>query len=390
MFIILNRIGNSITGSIAGESFGVSFNQDKWDALKQLQAASEAVETTDELQLIVDQAKSLARETYKEIVEHKTPYLYVNPATGKFYLKVGTGDNSKVSSQPLPEAFVDRIVKSVELGIDVLPLVKAWSRFLRNPNYSYEKAVKFANYINTTYVDYTLVDSLMKDNGVSREVATERATGFQTPITQEGLICTYKVSRELDEKYVKDGDGGVKLVPMYDYDVDPITGETKSQIPQHVEERYFYPAVQGTDGGDAFFCGDLLGHIIRVGQVHRLENWSQVDCNDSRSCVKGLHCGNLDYIKGYQSQGTETHQVFVDPMNIGAFTNDGSGAIRVLEYFVYKSFAGPNRGIYHSSKYAAQTDKAFEASLEEAVAKYAEDEAARQERLAEKHALAVI
>lgn len=390
MFIILNRIGDSITGSIDGVSFGVRFSQEKYDALKQLQAASNAVESMEDLNQILDDARSLTRETYKEIVEHKTPYLFVNPATGKFYLKVGSGDDARVSSKALPEAFVVRVIKSVELGIDVLPLVKAWSRFLRNPNYTDRKAQKFANYINKTYTDYELMQKLVMEEGVSETVAQERSTGYQTPITQEGLICTYKVSKELTTKFALDDDGNEVTVDRYGKTIDEDSGEITKAVPEFVEDRIFYPAVQGLHGGDAFFCGDKLGHFIRVGQRHRLESWDQVNCDDGRSGVKGLHCGNLDYIRGYQNAGTETHQIFVDPMNIGAFTDDGTGAIRVLEYFVYKSFAGPNRGIYHSSKYAKLTDEAYEALFTEAVARFEEKRAEVAEAVAEASALVSI
>jgi hypothetical protein len=367
MFIILNRIGDSITGSINGESFGISFSEEKYSQLKDLKVQSEAVETIDELNAILEQAKALTQETYKEVVETSTPYIFVNKATGKFYLQVGSGADVKVSSQPLPQAFVDRIIKSVEKGEDVLPLVKAWARFLRNPKYTAAKAQRFANYLNKTYYDANLAAKLIHECGVSTEVAAERATGFQTPITQEGLICTYKVSDEITEKWVLDENGERKQVSRFTKSIDEITGEITEHKPEVVEDRIFQPAVQGTHG-DAFYCGDTLGHIIRVGQRHRLESWDQVNCDDSRSCVKGLHCGNLDYIRGYENDNTETHQVFVDPMNIGAITDDGSGAIRVLEYFVYASFAGPNRSIYHSSKYAALTDAAYEQMFAEAVA----------------------
>lgn len=389
MFIIVNRIGDSITGSINGEAFGVTFSQEKYDALLDAQKRANDVETMEELNIILDEARGLARETYKELVEHKTPYLYVNRGTGKFFLKIGEGDNSRVSNQPLPEPFVNRIIQSVEKGIDVLPLVKCWARFLRNPKYSEKKAWRFANYINKTYVDTKLATELIDKQGVSYDVAKERATGYQTPITQEGLICTYKVSAEVLTKYALDKDGNKTTVARYSKSIDEETGEISTGLPEFVEDRVFQPAVQG-DRGDAFYCDDVLGHRIKVGQRHRLESWDQVNCNDDSSCVKGLHCGNLDYIRGYQHDGTETHNVFVDPMFIGAVTDDGSGAIRVLEYFVHSSFAGVNRGIYHSSKYAAVTDAEYAKLFEEAVAKHEESMEEKAERLKDQAALRTI
>ena len=84
-------------------------------------------------------------------------------------------------------------------------------------------------------------------------------------------------------------------------------------------------------------------------------------------CVKGLHVGGLDYIRGYQRSGTETHNVFIDPMDIGAIPNDDTGAIRVMSYLVHSSFAGVNRSIYHSSRFAAISDAAFKKRVEAAI-----------------------
>ena len=349
-----------------GKPYGVKFSQEKYDTMKQIAEKAATVESVEELNALIAEFEPLTKESYKEIVEHKSPYLFVNEASGKFYLKVGTGDNAKVSKHPIPQGLVDRIVKSVELGIDVAPLVKAVGRFLRNPNFNPQKFTRFVNYINQQYTDRALRDKLMTEEGVSYEVATERATTYQTPITNEGLICTYKVSAEVIKKYALDKDGNKIQVDRYGKTINEDTGEISTSKPEFVEDRIFQPAVMGT-GGDAFYCGDSKGHFIKVGQRHRLESWEQVDCNDSRSCVKGLHTGNLDYIRGYQAPGTETHNVFVDPMFIGAITDDGSGALRVLEYFVHSSFAGVNKSIYHSSKYAAVTDAAYQEMFEKAI-----------------------
>jgi len=78
-----------------------------------------------------------------------------------------------------------------------------------------------------------------------------------------------------------------------------------------------------------------------------------------------LHFGGLKYISGY---GGEIHNVFVDPMHIGAIPDDETGAVRCLQYFVHSSLAGVNGSIYHSSTYAAMTDAEWDKMREEAVA----------------------
>lgn len=368
--ITLNRIEDSITGSVNMVTFGVRYTPEKWKTMTELKANADAAETMEDLKLIIEQFNILTKESYKEIVETACKDLLVNENTGHFYLKL---KNGKASLRAIPAPFVERILTSVEKGIDPQPVIKACIRFMKNPNFSDKKFDRFAKYVNYQSVDPVFRDKLMTEEGVSFDVATQRATVYQTPITQEGLICTYKVSKELLEKFILDAEGNRKTTARYGADIDEDTGEITKQIPAEVEDRVFYPAVQGLNGGDAFFCETFggtakLGHLIRVGARIYLEKWSQVNTNDDVSCVKGLHCGNLDYIAQYSRQpGVETHEVFIDPMNIGAITDDGSGALRVLEYFVHKSKAGENRGIYHSSKYAAMTDAQWEIMKAEAV-----------------------
>ena len=109
-----------------------------------------------------------------------------------------------------------------------------------------------------------------------------------------------------------------------------------------------------------------------------------VDCNDDRSCVKGLHMGGLKYISGISG---EIHNVFVDPMHVGAVPDDSTGALRCKQYFVHSSLAGVNGSIYHSSTYAGLTDKEWAEMLAEAVKVHvkalaaAKEDQARQESL---------
>ena len=318
-------------------------------------------------------------------METASPFIHVNKATGKFYLKSG----DKVSVHAMPKSFAERVLESVEKGIDITPMIKFWTRTLRNPNFTPKKAKRITNYIAKTFTDYAQVSALQSDQGVSESVAIERSTTTQTPLTQEGLLCTYKVSHEVFQKYALDEHGNTVQVPRYasskSIDEDTGTVTTTTEVPEFVEERVFEPAVMGTRG-DEFYCGDKLGHQIKVGQVHRLEDWYQVDTNDDISCVKGLHVGNLDYIRGYQNSGTETHLTFVDPMHIGAVTNDGSGALRVKQYFTYDSCAGAVKSLYHSSTYAALCDQEWEVMRQEAIELSNEIKAVEEEYVADNFA----
>ena len=355
----VNHIGESITGSVKGKSFGVAYSPEKFKQLQELAGFVNEATTVADYTTAVQSFLDATVEDFTTTVETACPNIHVNKATGEFFLKQG----DKVSVHAMPVSFAQRVLESVEKGIDVTPMIKFWTRVLRNPFFSPKKANKICNYVAKTYVDYELVDSLQDEHGVSKDVAVERATSIQTPITMEGLLCTYKVSTEVFNKFALDENGNKVSVPRYAVTktIDEDSGEvtTNTATPDYVEERVFEPAVMG-QGHDAFYCGDKLGHQIKVGQKHYLAEWSQVNTEDNQSCVKGLHVGNLDYIRGYQSSGTVTHQTFVDPMYIGAVTNDGSGALRVKEYFTYDSFAGVLKSLYHSSTYAAETDAAWE------------------------------
>jgi hypothetical protein len=390
----INRTETLISGSINGKPFSVTYDEKKYALMKELELKASQVETMEDLRAIVAELEPLTKESYKEIVETACPYLFVNKHTNKFYLQF----NNVLSSKAIPQALVDRILTSVEKKIDITPLIKCWIRFLRNVNYSDSKAVLFAQYINATYTDSKVASTLQREQGLSNEVAGALATTPQVAITLEGLIVGYKVSKEILHRYDLNEEEEVVTKSRYKKTVDPDTGLVTYAEPEFVEERLFEPAIQGTSG-DEFWCvgSDIngtsyskKGHHIRVGASHYLDNWEQVNCNDGQSCVKGLHMGGLNYIHGYQNDGTVTHNVLVDPMDIGAVCDihSGDGAMRVRRYFVHSSFAGVNKNIYHSSKYAAMNDEEYKKSLEEVVNKTQMSKADMDKQLDEAMALA--
>lgn len=358
-----------ITGTINGEVFGINYSKETFDKMVELESKLESASTPTEAKEITEEFKLLTTEVASDVREvgfHQDIFV---AKTGKFYLKV----DNKVTSVAMPDALVDRIKDSKDKGIDVTPLIKFWIRFLRNHKLrnickTQEAKEAFAtrvfNYVNADYTNWETVDKLIEEKGYAREVAVELATVKQGQITKEGLLKCYKVSREITKRWRLDDKGEKEQYDVYASTVtgiDSITGlYTYSDKPTLVnEDRVFEPAIMGT-GGDEFFCGDVKGHIIRIGQVHRLESWDQVNTNDNQSCVKGNHLGLIDYIKGYQTEGTETHNCLVDIAHIGGVTDDGSGAIRVLQYYVLDAFSSINGSIYHSSTYGKMTDDQWE------------------------------
>lgn len=381
MYIQVSRIKDAITGSYNGVPFGVTYSKEKYDQMKDLAAKAAKAKTPQELNDILEKFKPLAQESYKELIESKCPYIWVNGHSGEFFLKL----RGRVLKDPMPQALADRIIKSAEEGIEFMPLIKCWIRFLRlpefrkHPKYIKTKGQYLANYLNRTYTDPTEVEKYLKE-GISQDKAHELATRFQTPITEEGLLVTYKVVKELTEKYVLDAEGNKKLVKRWGAkSIDENSGIVTYDTPEYVEDRVFEPAVMGQQG-DAFSCTNpdsgesTVGHIIKVGNYIELDSWDKVNIVDGTFGAKGLHAGNIDYIHGYQRHDTVTLNVFIDPMHIGRFTDLGDGAVIAKKMFLYGAFIGPNRGIYHSSTYAKLNDKEYEEMLAESLKDFGEYE----------------
>ena len=372
--ITVNRMGDSISGSINAEQFGIPFDEEVYHKMIVLQEKSTTVNSVAEFKAIVEDFKKLTEDVdYNSLEEIGHNNLFYNKAKGTYHLKV----KDEVSSVAMPQALVDRILDSVDKGISFEPLIKLWIRWLRNPILKYKTKFNPHNdfsdrmfkYIDADYVNTDLVQDLMEKQGVSQDVAIERSTVKQVGITVEGLIKTYKVSNEILTKYALDKDGNKVKVDRIEKtkSIDPDTGLVTFEVAEHTnEDRLFQPAVMG-DKQDAFFCGNKEGHFIRVGERHYLADWSMVDTDDNASCVKGLHCGGLDYIKNYQFKDTETHNTLVDPMHIGAIPAPNGGAIRVKEYYTLDAFSGVNGSIYHSSTYAAVTDAQWEEMKDEII-----------------------
>lgn len=363
--IDINVIDNCISGSVGETPFMVEYEPTVYQELSYIADLANNASTKEEYQIHTDKFFSVINKVkdYAKIAETKCPYIKVNNVTGQFFLTY----EGEVSKIPMPTELVDRIYNSMDTGTDFMPLVKLWMRWLRNPvlKAKMEKGTgkefsdRFFNFVNMKYVHPELKKDLMDNHGLSEEAATKRATIYQIKITKEGLLNGYKVSREIMHKF--DPESG-ESIPRYKRTFDVNTGKIVSEgLPEFVEDRLFEPAVMGSRG-DAFTCLGANGftepgHFIKVGCLHALDSWDKVNTDDYSSCVPGLHIGGLYYISGYSG---EIHNVFVDPMHVGAVPDDETGAIRCLQYFVHSSLAGVNGSIYHSSTYAAMTDKEWE------------------------------
>jgi len=370
--IHVSIIDDNIVGSYGDKPFSVLANLDLYNELVELADVANSAPSMETYNACLDTFEGLVQVDYTEIVEHgANGLIHINPVTKEFFLK----HNEKVSTVPMPQALVDRIYDSIDKSINFMPLIKMWTRWLRNPILMEKGGTDFSNrffnFVNMKYVHPKMKAELMEEHGLCEEVAGKRATMYQMKITKEGLLNGYKVSSEVLHAY--DTETGEE-VDRYKRTFNPNTGEIDSEgLPDTVEERLFEPAMMG-DRGDAFHCeginGTGLGHFIRVGCTHYLDSWDQVNTNDNNSCVKGLHVGGLKYIAWYSG---EIHNVFIDPMHIGAVPDDQDGAIRCKQYFVHSSLSGVNGSIYHSSTYAAKTDEEWAEMRSESIAAWSKE-----------------
>ncbi len=374
--ISINVIGDMISGSYGNTPFSRTFEKDIYEQMLDLAEQADNAATVEEYNGILAEFSLLTTEDLSSKTVHSTfaggTQLWKDPA-GRYFVKF---DDGIVIDIPLPKSLVDRIFDSLDAGVDIDPLFKLWMRWCRNPilrkknkkGTGEEFTKRFFEFIDMKYVHPTLKKELMEEHGLSDDLATERATMYQVKITKEGLVNAFKVSREILTKY--DAETG-EQVPRYQRTFNIDTGEIENDgKPEHVEDRLFEPAVWSN--GDKFYCEGANGYdnpqyFIKVGCTHRLPSWDCVDTDDDRSCVKGLHVGGLKYIAWYSG---EIHNVFVDPMHVGAVPDSQDGAIRCLQYFVHSSLAGVNGSMYHSSKYAALTDEQWEEMKENIIEKY--------------------
>ena len=387
--ITINVIDDKICGSYGDTPFTVDYSKELYDKMQKLAADGASINSVEEYNDLMDAFKPLTIVDYTATIETKCEYIHVNKATGEFFLK----HNGVVSTIPMPQALVDRIFESLDKDLDFMPLIKMWTRWLRNPilwrkmkqGHGNDFCNRFFNFVNMKYTHPKFKEELM-EQGLTDEAASKRAEMYQMKITHEGLLNGYKVSKEVLHKY--DTETG-EQIDRYKRTFNPDTGEIEGDgLPEHVEDRLFEPAVMGSSG-DAFYCEGPNGfanpgHFIKVGCTHRLEDWKQVNVNDTVSCVKGLHIGGLKYIAYYSG---EIHNIFVDPMHIGAVPCDVDGAIRCKQYFVHSSLAGVNGSIYHSSSYAAMTDAEWDDMRAKAVQEKSEKKAQCDREVAEINAL---
>jgi len=262
-------MNGKIVGSYGETPFSIKYTKDKYEELVELADKANNASSVESYQLTLEEFGAKIVDNSEALEEYMSSLgVFYNSKTGEYFLKV----KDVVSKIPMPEALVWRLAESLDKGISCEPLIKFWTRWLRNPILHKKSAVgdmgtlfseRMFEFMNMEYVHPKLVQQFL-DQGYSDEVAQERARMYQVKITKEGLINGYKVSREVLHAY--DSETG-EVVDRYKRTFNINTGEIESEgLPEHVEDRLFEPAIMGT-GGDSFYCESLVGDST-LGHQH--------------------------------------------------------------------------------------------------------------------------
>lgn len=359
MLLTVNKIGEFVSGVAGTEKYIVRYDKATHGQLLELEDAFDTAPDIAGVRAAIEKAQAIIQNVeMKQEVETYAQFLKLDKGTGKFYLH----QNGTTSSICLPKTMAERIVESVEKDLPFIPVIKAWTWFLKNPNFSPSMATRFSDYINSTYVDKDMVTDLI-EKGYASDKARELSIFNDVAISKNGSILAYKYG-QIKYKMVDTATG--EKVDRYDVSYDAESGAAKVALPEFAEDYYLIPPVAG-EGYDAFYCGADLGHRIQVGKVHRLPDMSYVSkTNDAMD--KGLWLGGYTYVQGYKSPNRLLMNAFVNPMNIGSFYKGHEfSAIKVLEYFVHSTCFAPQKERYNESTYLEHTNAQWETIRTEAL-----------------------
>lgn len=367
-------------GTINKKPFNVLYSDSAKETLLGLSFKMNNVETIEQFNDLVSKSMNYIDSiSTSVIIEVANTDLFHDKAKNQYFLKVG----KVISKIPVHKVIVSLIQTAVDLDLDPTPWIKFWARWMRNPNLTADKTEYMMAYIKAKFTDNDKKSKLIKE-GYSEEMATEIATFNQISITNEGLLAAFKyvslkdttkhieVDKETGEQVVVTRKQKLKADGIVTIDANDniIKSDGKAFL---AEDLIFVPPIMG-NSGDSFTCeplakgnkfNDFSGHVIRVGQRHRLENFSQVNCVDNTFGGKGLHVGGYHYVKGYGGRTKLLVDCLVDPAHIGGFSNlvnytetaGAESAIRVLEYYVVGTHFAVQNIMFHPSKYAELLDE---------------------------------
>lgn len=384
-----------LTGVIGKDQYKIEFSESAKDYLVLAKANYSKCETMEEANKVTEAAVEYVETQRKadssDIETVLDGDLYFNKKTNTYHIQV----DDKIDKNAIPKFFVDKMIESNDKGLSPKPWLIFWVRLMRNKMFRNDahKVTNIINFLKAQYVDESKIAKLMEEEGYANDVARALCTYDQISITEEGLLASFKYVQLADDKHViekdeKTGEQSVVIKARYEteMEVDDVTGEiTKNEkvLPSVSEDIVFLPPMMGTNG-DAFTCHSIseedekegtLGHKVQVGKIHELpKGFSQVNCDDDNSCVKGLHLGGYYYVQGYGGKTSYLLDCLVAPEDIGAVCDVSGGqhagregAIRVRRYMAVGAHFSVSRGMYHPSKYASFLDSEWKTAKDEAI-----------------------
>lgn len=347
MNLTVNKTKEKISGMVGFNAYAIPFDATVYQTLLEIEEDIYTASTPSDVQVLIEVANEvIAAATVKR---HVNSYISENVkfVDGLYYL---IAPNGVVSVVPIPEELVERMISAKHEDLTVEPYLKAWTWFLRNEQFSLAKAKLFGRYINAKYSDKKIYNELIAQ-GYTEAKAKEFSTYDEVSITKSGLLSTYK--------YVDyQGSNHEKAVDRYE--------ETPTS---HAEDCIFLPPVMGRSG-ELVLVDGVPQHEVVIGRIHELPSWNSVNCNDSQSCVKGLHVGSQTYINGYGGRTSFLLNCLVSPSDIGAFVQGhgaDSGALRVLRYFPVSVNTAPNKGRYHESTLLDKVESEWQKERQRAI-----------------------
>ena len=380
-----------LTGKIGKETYSIEHSKEALEELKELSTLFNNAETYDDAQGILEDSldfiKTLKSTETSDLTAVLEDDLYFDKKARKYYIK----HEEKMSIAPVHSFFVNKMVEANEKGVSPKPWLIFWVRLMRNELYinNPTKVENMVTYLKALYVDSD-ASTKLQEEGYAVSMADKLSTFDQISITEQGILAAFKYVDLIDQKFIVEtneetGEQEIKKINKYkrELEVDPISGEiTKDELvlPEIAEEFDFLPPIMGSSG-DAFTCRDIdepikdapLGHVVRVGKVHELTGFEQVNCDDATYGRQGLHLGGYYYVQGFGGKTAFLVDCLVAPEDIGAVadlsddSNNSEGAIRCKRYMVTGAHFAVSEGMYHPSTYAKMLDDEWAAAKAEVI-----------------------
>lgn len=362
--VITNQKENikTINVLIGNERFSTLFNDELFQFLTKIENEIEDAETIEELNKYYESAKEAIKngEVVADI-EKIDEYVVYSKSKREFYLKTA---KKTFTSYPLPKVFVDKIIATREKGLSVMPLIKNFIRLMRNKKFSKAFAELYYNYITAKYTDKKMLASFLEQGYTDKE-AESMSTFEDISFTKSGMLNTYKYAQIEFTRF--NAETGEKE-DVYEVEFDEVTGTKRYKLDGLTIDKYkLIPPVMGRHC-DKFFVDGALSHDIKVGSIHKLDQFDSSTFQHN-SMGRGLYAGGLRYIDGYGGTNRVLLNLFIDPANICAFNGSmgDSSAMKVSEYFVHSAVDVPSTTLYKESTYLEHTDAEWNKIADEAI-----------------------